>query len=75
LSGELIAILAVGVTLLGVMLGALVPILLSINGRLLSLGERVARIEGALSAPYPSRLPADAGAIAERGERYQAADK
>lgn len=46
MSGELVAILAVGVTLLGVILGALVPILLSINGRLQQLGDRVAHIEG-----------------------------
>jgi len=46
MSGELIAILAVGAATLGVMLGALVPMLLAINGRLQSLGERVAWIEG-----------------------------
>ena len=50
MSGEPIAILAVGATVLGVMLGALVPMLLAINGRLQSLGERVARIEGRLEA-------------------------
>ena len=48
MSGELIAILAVGAAVLGVMLVALVPMLLGINGRLQSLGERVARMEGAL---------------------------
>ena len=73
---ELVAILAVGAAMLGVLLGALVPI----NGKLLSLtecvahvaagmqsldsrtarietatlahGERVARIEGALTGPW-----------------------
>ena len=41
MSGELIAILAVGAASLGVMLGALVPIRLSINGRLQTLGDRL----------------------------------
>lgn len=54
MSGEIIAILAVGVTLLAVLLGALVPILVSINGKLHTLGERVARIEGALSPMRPA---------------------
>jgi len=63
MSGEIIAILAVGVTLLAVLLGALVPILVSINGKLHTLGERVARIEGVLSpmrpaAPAPPSTPA-----------------
>ena len=49
MSGELIAILAVGAAVLGVMLGALVPMLLAINGRLQSLGERVAWIEGRMA--------------------------
>ena len=55
MSGEVVAILAVGVTLLAVLLlGALVPILVSINGKLHTLGERVARIEGALSPMRPA---------------------
>lgn len=64
MSGELIAILAVGAAVLGVMLGALVPMLLAINGRLQTLGERVARIEGAMhpwrpanGAPVPVAPP------------------
>lgn len=54
MSGELVAILAVGAALLGVMLGALVPILLSINSRLQTLGERVSSIEGVVGL-FPQR--------------------
>ena len=54
MSGEIVATLAVGVTLLAVLLGALVPILVSINGKLHTLGERAARIEGALSPMRPA---------------------
>ena len=61
MSGEMIAILAVGATLLGVMLGALVPIMLSINGRLTALGERVARIEGAMSIGDHHAAPSPPG--------------
>lgn len=53
MSAELIAIVAVGVSVLSVMLGALVPMLLSMNSRMQSLGERVARIETILSQNPP----------------------
>ena len=46
MSAEVVAILTVGVTLLAVMLGGMVPILVRINGKLHALGERMARIEG-----------------------------
>ena len=53
MSGELIAILAVGVALLG----ALLPLLLVINGHLLALVQRVTRIETKLEGWQPPAPP------------------
>ena len=65
---ELVAILAVGAAMLGVLLGALVPILVSINGKLLSLTERVAHVAAGMRS-LDSRTARIETATLAHGER------
>lgn len=51
----MIAIFGVGGTLLGVMLGEIVPIILSINNKLHTLEKDVGRIEGAMTGAYSKK--------------------